>query len=72
MPGPVFLDNDADARIEGLVTVVGTALLILGLVEAELRAALGEGPPLPGDLPRGPGPPSRPLVPCSPLSVAKK
>jgi transposase len=48
---PVFLHNDA--RIEGLVAVVGIALLIFGLVEAELRAALGEGEPLPGILPEG-------------------
>jgi transposase len=48
---PVFLHNDA--RIEGLVAVVGIALLIFGLVEAELRAALGDGAPLPGILPEG-------------------
>jgi integrase len=48
---PVFLHNDA--RTEGLVAVVGIALLIFGLVEAELRAALGDGAPLPGILPEG-------------------
>lgn len=48
---PVFLHNDA--RIEALVAVVGIALLIFGLVEVELRAALGEGTTLPGILPEG-------------------
>jgi len=48
---PVFLHNDA--RIEALVAVIGIALLIFGLIEAELRAALGEGAPLPGILPEG-------------------
>ena len=33
--------------------MVGIALLIFGLIEAELRAALGEGAPLPGILPEG-------------------
>ena len=48
---PVFLHNDA--RIEALIAVVGIALLIFGLVEAELRQALGPGVPLPGILPEG-------------------
>lgn len=48
---PVFLHNDA--RIEALIAIVGIALLIFGLVEAELREALGEGVPLPGILPEG-------------------
>ena len=48
---PVFLHNDA--RIESLIAVIGIALLIFGLIEAELRAALGEGIPLPGILPEG-------------------
>ena len=48
---PVFLHNDA--RIEALIAVVGIALLIFGLIEAELRAALGEGALLPGILPEG-------------------
>ena len=48
---PVFLHNDA--RIESLVAVVGIALLIFGLIEAELRTALGEGIALPGILPEG-------------------
>ena len=48
---PVFLHNDA--RIEALVAVVGIALLIFGLIEAELRAALGDQALLPGILPEG-------------------
>jgi transposase len=48
---PVFLHNDA--RIEALIAVIGIALLIFGLIEAELRAALGEGVSLPGILPEG-------------------
>ena len=48
---PVFLHNDD--RIEALIAVVGIALLIFGLIEAELRAALGPGTPLPGILPEG-------------------
>ncbi len=48
---PVFLHNDA--RIEALVAVVGISLLIFGLVEAELREALGDGVALPGILPEG-------------------
>ena len=48
---PVFLHNDV--RIEALIAVIGIALLIFGLIEAELRAALGEGTPLPGILPEG-------------------
>ncbi len=48
---PVFLHNDA--RIEALIAVIGIALLVFGLIEAELRAALGEGVPLPGILPEG-------------------
>jgi len=49
---PVFLHNDD--RIEALIAIIGIALLIFGLIEAELRAALG-GPdvPLPGILPEG-------------------
>ncbi len=50
---PVFLHNDD--RIEALIAVVGIALLIFGLIEAELRAALGDGVPLPGILPEGRG-----------------
>jgi len=48
---PVFLHNDA--RIEALIAIVGMALLIFGLIEAELREALGQGTPLPGILPEG-------------------
>lgn len=48
---PVFLHNDV--RIEALIAVIGIALLIFGLIEAELRAALGEQATLPGILPEG-------------------
>ena len=48
---PVFLHNDD--RIEALIAIIGIALLIFGLIEAELRAALGDGVPLPGILPEG-------------------
>ena len=48
---PVFLHNDN--RIEALICVIGIALLVFGLIEAELRGALGEGVPLPGILPEG-------------------
>lgn len=48
---PVFLHNDA--RIEALIAVIGIALLIFGLIEAELRAALGDGTLLPRILPEG-------------------
>jgi transposase len=48
---PVFLHNDD--RIEALIAVIGVALLIFGLIEAELRAALGDGVALPGILPEG-------------------
>lgn len=46
---PIFLHNDD--RIEALIAIIGIALLIYGLIEAELRATLGEGTPLPGILP---------------------
>jgi hypothetical protein len=46
---PVFLHNDD--RIESLIAVIGIALLIFGLIEAELRAALGDGVALPAILP---------------------
>ena len=48
---PVFLHNDD--RIHALVAVVGIALLVYGLIEADLRAALGPDTPLPGILPEG-------------------
>ncbi len=48
---PVFLHNDD--RIEALIGIIGVALLVFGLIEAELRAVLGDGVPLPGILPEG-------------------
>ena len=49
---PVFLHNDD--RIEALIAVVGIALLIFGLIEADLRRQLPPGQPrLPGLLPEG-------------------
>jgi hypothetical protein len=48
---PIFLHNDD--RIAALIAVIGIALLIFGLIEAELRATLGPGTPLPGILPEG-------------------
>jgi hypothetical protein len=48
---PVFLHNDD--RIQALIAVIGIALLIFGLIEAELRVALGDNVPLPGILPEG-------------------
>jgi Domain of unknown function (DUF4277)/Transposase DDE domain len=47
---PIFLHNDD--RIEALISVVGIALLIFGLIEAELRARL-HGGTLPGLLGEG-------------------
>jgi hypothetical protein len=47
---PIFLQNDD--RIEALVGVVGLALLIFGLIEAEVRKRLGDEK-LPGLLPEG-------------------
>jgi Domain of unknown function (DUF4277)/Transposase DDE domain len=53
---PIFLQNDD--RIEALVSVVGLALLVFGLIEAELRKRLGDEQ-LPGLLPEGrTGPPT--------------
>jgi hypothetical protein len=46
---PIFLHNDD--RIEALVAVIGIALLVFGLIEADLRHALGDGVPRPGILP---------------------
>ncbi|MGH3420843.1 MAG: IS1634 family transposase, partial [Streptosporangiaceae bacterium] len=48
---PIFLHNDD--RIEALIAIIGIAMLIFGLIEAELRASLGDGVPLPGILPEG-------------------
>jgi hypothetical protein len=60
---PVFLHNDD--RIEALIAVIGIALLIFGLIEAELRIALGPGTPLPGILPEG-----RAAVPTARAAIA--
>ena len=46
---PVFLHNDD--RIQALIAVIGIALLVFGLIEADLRRALGPDTPLPGILP---------------------
>jgi transposase len=46
---PIFLHNDD--RIHALIAVIGIALLIYGLIEADLRAALGPDTTLPGLLP---------------------
>ena len=48
---PVFLHNDD--RITALVAVVGIALLIFGLIEADLRRSLGPNTALPGLLGEG-------------------
>jgi hypothetical protein len=49
---PVFLHNDD--RIEALVSTIGVALLIFGLIEADVRRRLPPGRPrLPGLLPEG-------------------
>jgi transposase len=47
---PIFLQNDD--RIEALVGIVGLALLVFGLIEAERRKRLGDEDP-PGLLPEG-------------------
>ena len=60
---PVFLHNDD--RIAALIAVIGIALLIFGLIEAELRAALGPGTPLPGILPEG-----RAAIPTARAAIA--
>ena len=46
---PIFLHNDD--RIYALTSIIGIALLIFGLIETELRNALGENEQLPGLLP---------------------
>jgi hypothetical protein len=46
---PIFLHNDD--RIDALIAVVGIALLVYGLIEADLRRALGPDNPLPAILP---------------------
>jgi Domain of unknown function (DUF4277)/Transposase DDE domain len=48
---PIFLHNDD--RIHALVSVVGIALLIFGLIESETRRALADDEQLPGLLPEG-------------------
>ncbi len=48
---PIFLHNDD--RVYALLSIVGIALLIFGLIEAQTRAALGEHQQLPGLLPEG-------------------
>jgi transposase len=53
---PIFLHNDD--RIEALVSIVGLALLVFGLIEAQLRKRLRDSE-LPGLLPEGrSGPPT--------------
>ena len=46
---PIFLHNDD--RIYALTSIIGIALLIFGLIETELRTALGDTEQLPGLLP---------------------
>jgi hypothetical protein len=48
---PIFLHNDD--RVHALLSIVGIALLIFGLIEARTRAALGDDQQLPGLLPEG-------------------
>lgn len=48
---PIFLHNDD--RIHALVSIVGLALLIFGLIETQTRHALGHHEQLPGLLPEG-------------------
>ena len=48
---PIFLHNDD--RIAALISIVGLALLIYGLIETDLRQALGPDQHLPGLLPEG-------------------
>lgn len=48
---PVFLHNDA--RIDALVAVIGLALLVFGLIEADLRRRIAPATSLPGLLPEG-------------------
>jgi hypothetical protein len=46
---PIFLHNDD--RIYALTSIIGIALLIFGLIETELRKALGDDELIPGLLP---------------------
>ena len=48
---PIFLHNDD--RVYALLSIVGIALLIFGLIEAQTRVALGPEQELPGLLPEG-------------------
>jgi transposase len=48
---PIFLHNDD--RVSALISIVGIALLIFGLIEAQTRAALGHDHQIPGLLPEG-------------------
>ncbi|MGH2947864.1 MAG: IS1634 family transposase [Solirubrobacteraceae bacterium] len=48
---PIFLHNDD--RIYALTSLVGIALLIFGLIESQLRQALGDDEQVPGLLPEG-------------------
>jgi len=48
---PIFLHNDD--RIAALVSIVGLALLLYGLIETDLRRAVGPDQQLPGLLPEG-------------------
>jgi transposase len=48
---PIFLHNDD--RIQALVSVVGLALMVFGLIELELRQAVGGDAELAGLLPEG-------------------
>jgi hypothetical protein len=56
---PVFLHNDD--RITALIAVIGIALLIFGLIEADIRRRIGSDTHLPGLL--GEGPTLDPLTP---------
>jgi Domain of unknown function (DUF4277)/Transposase DDE domain len=48
---PIFLHNDD--RIHALISIVGLALLIFGLIESQTRQALADDEQLPGLLPEG-------------------
>lgn len=48
---PLFLHNSD--RIEALISIVGLALLVFGLIEADVRSAVRDGQPLDGLLPEG-------------------
>ena len=48
---PIFLHNDD--RIHALISIVGLALLIFGLIETQTRHALADHEKLPGLLPEG-------------------